>query len=66
MRAYLTQIKLKYSIAAYCVYDESKFNDYDIMTLKLRCLELNDSIIEQPWYRKIVKIEIGRRIVTEE
>ena len=58
--------KLKYSIAAYCVYDESKFNDYDIMTLKLRCLELNDSIIEQPWYRKIAKIEIGRRIVTEE
>lgn len=36
------------------------------MTLKLRCLELNDSIIEQPWYRKIAKIEIGRRIVTEE
>lgn len=58
--------KLKYSIAAYCVYNESKFNDYDIMTLELECLELNGSIIEQPWYREIAKIELGRRIVTDE
>lgn len=25
------------------------------------CLELNDSVIEQPWYREIAKIEIGNK-----
>ena len=36
-----------------------------IITLNLECLELNGSIIEQPWYRREAKIELGKRIVTE-
>ena len=52
--------KLKYSISAY-----NAVNDRDIITLNLECLELNGSIIEQPWYRREAKIELGKRIVTE-
>lgn len=52
--------KLKYSISAY-----DAVNDRDIITLNLECLELNGSIIEQPWYRREAKIELGKRIVTE-
>lgn len=52
--------KLKYSISAY-----DAASDRDIITLNLECLELNGSIIEQPWYRREAKIELGKRIVTE-
>ena len=52
--------KLKYSISAY-----DAVNDRDIITLNLECLELNGSIIEQPWYRREDKIELGKRIFTE-
>lgn len=52
--------KLKYSISAY-----DAASDRDIITLNLECLELNGSIIEQPWYRREAKIEHGKRIVTE-
>ena len=48
--------KLKYSIAAYGAY-----TGYNIITLQLKWLKLNDSIIEQPWYREIAKIEIGNK-----
>ena len=53
--------KLKYSISAY-----DAVNDCDIITLNLECLELNGSIIiEQPWYRREAKIELGKRRLTE-
>lgn len=53
--------KLKYSISAY-----DAVNDRDIITLNLECLELNGSIIiEQPWYRREAKIELGKRRLTE-
>lgn len=48
--------KLKYSIAAY-----NTATGNDIITLRLKMLEFNDSIIEELWYKEETKIELGQK-----
>lgn len=44
--------KMKYTISAY-----TGLFDYDLINLQLERLEFNDSIICQPWYQTIAKID---------
>jgi len=52
--------KIKYCMSAY-----TGFFDYDLISLRLEDLEFNDSIISQPWYQTIAKIDIGGKVSKE-
>ncbi len=53
--------KMKYCISAY-----PGLFEYALIELHLKNLEINDSIISQPWYQSTVKIDIGDKITNKE